>query len=89
MGSRANQMDRRGFLISETTQAFWRKLCIIYRQVDACTQILRWTNALNAVLVRQGRDTHKNFPDQTATDVHNAGLYWHPKVPSAYPAPRK
>lgn len=45
--------------------------------------------ALNAILVRQGLDTPKEFSDETEADVYAAGLYWHGKVKSMCPVPRK
>jgi hypothetical protein len=88
-GSRANQMDRRAFLISETTQAFLAETMHHLSQGGRMYSDAQMANALNAVLVRQGRDTHSDFTDKTTTDVENATRYWHPKVQSACPAPRK
>ena len=88
-GSRANQMDRRAFLISETTQAFLGETMHHLSQGGRMYSDPQMANALNAVLARQGLDIHKNFPDKTATDVDNASRYWHPKVASACPPPRK
>jgi hypothetical protein len=88
-GSRANQMDRRAYLISETTQAFLGETMHHLSQGGRMYSDPQMANALNAVLVRQGLDTRKTFPDKTATDVDNASRYWHRKVASACPAPRK
>jgi len=88
-GSRANQMDRRAFLISETTQAFLGETMHHLSQGGRMYGDGEMANALNAVLVRQGLDTPKVFSDQTDTDLENASRYWHPKVASACPAPRR
>ena len=86
-GSLANQRDRRGHLISQTTQAFLAETLHhigedIYNDADMA-------RALNTILVRQGQDTPKTFSHLTMEGVDNASRYWHPKVWDAYPAPRR
>lgn len=36
-----------------------------------------FANALNAILVRQGKDTKKTFSDRTEAEVQRASMYWH------------
>jgi hypothetical protein len=88
-GSRANQMDRRAFLISETTQAFLGETMHHLSEGGRMYSDAEMANAQNAVLVRQGLDTPQVFSDQTDADVENASRYWHPKVQSACPAPSR
>jgi len=88
-GSPANQLDRRGHLISATTYAFLGETMHHLSQSGSMYGDGEMANALNAVLVSQGRDTPRRFSDLTQTATENASRYWHPKVESACPAPRK
>jgi len=86
-GSLANQNDRRGFLISQTTQAFLGET--LHHVGEGFTyRDGVMANALNAILVRQGLDTAKRFSDLTEKDIDDASIYWHPKVWAACAAPR-
>ena len=40
-------------------------------------------NALNAIYVRQGKDTPKMFFGKTTAQVQSASIYWHPRVMDA------
>jgi uncharacterized protein YcfJ len=88
-GSRANQIARRGFLISETTQAFLGETLHHVSRGGLMYGDGEMANALNAILVRKGLDSPKVFSDLTVADVDNASRYWHRKVASVCPAPRK
>lgn len=88
-GSRANQLDRRGFLISQTTQAFLAETMHHLAQAGRMYRDGEMANAMNAIRVRQGFDSPQVFSDRTAAEVDNASRYWHPKVWSACPAPRQ
>lgn len=46
-------------------------------------------NALNTILVRNNQDTKQVFSDKTTEEVGVASGYWHPKVWSVCPGPRK
>jgi hypothetical protein len=87
-GSLANQRDRHGYLISSTTQDFLGET-LHHVGIGGTYSDAQMARALNAILVRQGLDTHKDFRDKTMKDVDNASRYWHPKIWSACPAPRK
>lgn len=84
----ANQRDRRGFLISQTTQGFLGETLHHVGEGFAYRDGVM-ANALNAILVRQGLDTAKRFSDLTQRDIDDASIYWHPKFWAACPAPRK
>lgn len=87
-GSLANQRDRMGYLVSQTTQDFLGETLHHVGAGGAYTDGVM-ANALNTILVGQGRDTPKVFSDRTMKDIDNASRYWHPKVWSACPAPRR
>jgi hypothetical protein len=87
-GSLANQKDRRGFLLSQTTQGFLGETLHHVGEGFAYSDGVM-ANALNAILVRKGLDTAQRFSDLTNKDIDDASFYWHPKVWAACPAPRK
>ncbi|HEY0763242.1 MAG TPA: DUF4214 domain-containing protein [Pyrinomonadaceae bacterium] len=88
-GSRENQLDRRGLLISQTTQAFLGETLHHVSQSGRMYGDGEMANALNSILVRQGLDTPQVFSEATDKDLENSSRYWHLKVESACPAPRK
>lgn len=87
-GSRANQLDRRGLLISQATHAFLGETMHHLSQSGNMYGDADMANALNAILVRKGLDTHQEFSDQTTNGMETASKYWHPKVEKECPAPR-
>ena len=88
-GSLANQQDRRAFLIAQTTGSFLGETMHHLAQGSRMFGDGVMANALNAILVRQGRDTHQKFAERTQQEVENASRYWHPKMQSACPGPKE
>jgi len=87
-GSLAMQRDRQGFLISQATEGFLGETMHHVGEGFAYRDGVM-ANALNAILVRRGLDTPKQFSDLTQEGVNKASVYWHLPMQAACPAPRK
>jgi RHS repeat-associated protein len=88
VGSLSNQRDRYGFLISQTTHYFFGET-LHSMGVGRLYGDGEFANALNSILVRQGRDIGRVFSDRSERDVSNASVYWHQRVFETCVAPRK
>jgi len=79
--------DRTGFLISQTTEDFLAETLHHVSPTHSGGLVfndLVMANAVNAVLIKKGKDSKRQFPT-----IQAASIYWHPLVWAACPAPRK
>jgi YD repeat-containing protein len=68
--------DRSAFIRSQTAQNFLGETLHHVGTNSAYTDG-SFANALNAILVRQGKDSKKTFSDRTEAEVQRASMYWH------------
>jgi hypothetical protein len=70
--------DRSAFIRTQTAQIFLSETLHHVGTNRAYTDGF-FANALNAILVRQGKDTKKTFSNRTEAEVQRASMYWHQK----------
>ncbi len=68
--------DRSAFIRTQTAQNFLGETLHHVGTGSAYTDGFL-ANALNAILVSQGKDSEKTFSDRTKADVQVASMYWH------------
>ena len=68
--------DRSAFIRTQTAQNFLGETLHHVGTNSAYTDGF-FANALNAILVRQGKDSKKTFSDRTEAEVQRASMYWH------------
>jgi hypothetical protein len=86
-GSLANRRDRRGYLISYTTNAFLGET-LHHVGADFAYDDAVMANAVNSYRVKNKLEKPRTFSSLTETEVNDASMYWHPKVWAMCPAPR-
>lgn len=68
--------DRSAFIRTQTAQNFLAETLHHVGTNSAHTGGF-FANALNAILVRQGKDSKRTFSDRTEAEVQRASMYWH------------
>jgi hypothetical protein len=74
--------DRSSFIRTQTAQNFLGETLHHVGMHEAYTDGV-YANALNAILVRQGKDKPQTFSDKNQWEIDRASGYWHPRVMGA------
>jgi hypothetical protein len=70
--------DRSAFIRTQTAQNFLGET-LHHVGTNSSYTDGALANALNAILVTQGKDVRKTFSDRTEAEVQRASMYWHQK----------